>query len=116
MSVVGEEKKELKKRKKRQGLQQLVAGEGQEKWRALGPWAGVSQGGVIKSVLNAISQGRGGPRNGHGTGQDGDRSDLELSGCRGGEVTVAAWVGRWWEWLVRKCRQRAGTPEGLWGL
>lgn len=80
--------------------------------RALGPQADVSEGGVIKSVLNAASQGRGGPSNGHGTWQDGGCNDLELSGFRGGEVTVAAWGRPRWEWLVRKCRQRAATPRG----
>lgn len=61
--------------------------------RALGSQAGVSQGGEKKSVLNTASQGRGGPRKGHGTWQGGSCSDLELRGFRGGEVTVAAWRG-----------------------
>lgn len=65
--------------------------------RALGPQAGISEGGVIKSMLNAASQGRGGPSNGHGTWQDGGRNDLELSSFRGGEVTVAAWGRPRWE-------------------
>lgn len=39
--------------------------ERQENWRGLCPQAGVSQGGVIKSMLKAGSQRRGEPRNGH---------------------------------------------------
>lgn len=90
---------------------------------SLGSQVGVSQGGEKQSVLNTASQGRGGPRKGHGTWQDGGCNDLELSGFRGEEVTVAAWrgvVGGSKVGMVSEEVQTEGSPpattQGLQGL
>lgn len=58
-----------------------------------GPQASVSHGGVSFHVSAAASQGRGEPRNGHWTWQDG----AEWLQGRGGEVMEANWVGPRWE-------------------